>query len=180
MQAFTEQGYEATTMEQVRAVSGASIGSIYHHFRNKEELASALYLAGYEDFCAATVATLEGATSPEAGIRAVAVRPLRWSRRNVHRARFMHDRSSVHVLRAAQSQLEEVMGGMLEGIGSWAAPLIDQQVLRPYSAPTFFALWCGPSVDYVRRWLYEGPWWEPNLDEAQQAFADAAWAVSRA
>ncbi len=33
-------------MEDIRKLSGASIGSIYHHFANKELLARALYLEG--------------------------------------------------------------------------------------------------------------------------------------
>lgn len=180
MQAFTERGYEATTMEQVRAVSGASIGSIYHHFKNKEELASALYLQGYEAFCGATVASLQRARSPEAGIRAVAIRPLRWSRDHVDRARFMHDRSSAHMLKAVQTRLEEVLGAMLGGIEQWLAPLVADGVVHDYSPPTYFSLWCGPSIDYARRWLYEGPWWDAHLDEAEAAFGDVAWRLSDA
>ena len=180
MQAFTERGYDATTMEQVRAVSGASIGSIYHHFKNKEELASALYLEGYVAFCGATVASLQRASTPEEAVRQVAIRPLRWSREHVDRARFMHDRSSGHMLKSVQAQLEEVVGSMLAGIEGWATPLIEDGTIRRYSAATYFSLWCGPSADFARRWLYEGPWWEQNLDEAEAAFADAAWAVTAA
>mgnify|MGYP006202907829 CR=1 FL=1 len=43
---FNEQGIEATTIEMIRDRSGASIGSLYHHFGNKERIIGALYLAG--------------------------------------------------------------------------------------------------------------------------------------
>ncbi|WP_179221777.1 TetR/AcrR family transcriptional regulator [Inquilinus limosus] len=43
---FAEKGYEATTMTEVAARAGASIGSLYQFFPNKEALADAL-LAGY-------------------------------------------------------------------------------------------------------------------------------------
>jgi len=43
---FAERGYEATTMTEVAARAGASIGSLYQFFPGKEALADAL-LAGY-------------------------------------------------------------------------------------------------------------------------------------
>ena len=39
---FTEFGVEATTIEMIRDRSGASIGSLYHHFGNRERIIAAL------------------------------------------------------------------------------------------------------------------------------------------
>ncbi len=44
--AFTESGFAAATVDDVRRRSGASVGSIYHHFGGKQELAEALYAGG--------------------------------------------------------------------------------------------------------------------------------------
>src|SRR6185436_8786528 len=41
---FEELGYDNTSIEDIRARSGASIGSIYHHFGRKEVIAAALYV----------------------------------------------------------------------------------------------------------------------------------------
>lgn len=54
---FAAKGYEATTMTEVAARAGASIGSLYQFFPSKEALADAL-LAGYGE-------------QVEAGLRAV-------------------------------------------------------------------------------------------------------------
>lgn len=35
---FKEKGYEQTTIADIAALSGTSIGSFYHHFKNKEEI----------------------------------------------------------------------------------------------------------------------------------------------
>ncbi|UPK43204.1 TetR/AcrR family transcriptional regulator [Paenibacillus pabuli] len=35
---FELKGYSATTMDEIRLLSGSSKGSIYHHFKNKESL----------------------------------------------------------------------------------------------------------------------------------------------
>jgi AcrR family transcriptional regulator len=46
LEAFTSKGFAAATVGDVRRLSGASVGSIYHHFGDKEGLAAALYLEG--------------------------------------------------------------------------------------------------------------------------------------
>jgi AcrR family transcriptional regulator len=40
---FSEHGYFATSIHDIRREAGVSIGAIYHHFGNKEQLAKALY-----------------------------------------------------------------------------------------------------------------------------------------
>src|SRR5215470_14374357 len=47
---FLERGVAATTTEEIRDRSGASIGSIYHHFGDKEGLAGALYVEGIRSY----------------------------------------------------------------------------------------------------------------------------------
>ena len=49
---FTDFGVDATTIEMIRDRSGASIGSLYHHFGNKERIIGALYLAGTAEYAA--------------------------------------------------------------------------------------------------------------------------------
>src|SRR5258708_35559368 len=43
---FTAKGFSETSMADIQERSGASMGSIYHHFESKERLAAALYLEG--------------------------------------------------------------------------------------------------------------------------------------
>ena len=40
---FTERGYFNTSIQDIRRTSGLSIGSIYHHFAGKEEIARVLF-----------------------------------------------------------------------------------------------------------------------------------------
>lgn len=40
---FTERGYFSTSVHDISRVAGVSIGSIYHHFSDKEGIASALF-----------------------------------------------------------------------------------------------------------------------------------------
>ncbi|SPL72667.1 TetR/AcrR family transcriptional regulator [Acinetobacter stercoris] len=46
---FTQYGIEATTIEMIKKKSNISIGSIYHHFQNKEGILVALVFAAVDD-----------------------------------------------------------------------------------------------------------------------------------
>ncbi len=47
---FTELGFTPTGMVDIRRKSNASTGSIYHHFKSKEQLAAEVYLEGIRDY----------------------------------------------------------------------------------------------------------------------------------
>src|SRR5476649_1876786 len=47
---FVEQGYFNTNVPDLSRESKCSVGSIYHNFKNKEEVASALYEEGMRAF----------------------------------------------------------------------------------------------------------------------------------
>src|ERR1700749_3597176 len=67
---FTSPGYEGTSIEAVLAESGASRGSLYHHFAGKD----ALFLAVLENVgtmvAAQVTAAMAGAGAPVAELRA--------------------------------------------------------------------------------------------------------------
>src|SRR4051812_31549973 len=61
---FVSQGYEATTMREIAAAAGCSLGLAYRYFARKEEL----ILAVYRDMAAETgsqIAQLQAATIAE-------------------------------------------------------------------------------------------------------------------
>ena len=64
-------------MEDIRRLSGASTGSIYHHFENKEMLAQALYLEGRSDLNASLLAAITG-KPPREGIKDLIYAYLDW------------------------------------------------------------------------------------------------------
>src|SRR6202030_1400151 len=74
---FASKGFTETTMEDIRKISGASMGSIYHHFSNKEMLARALYLEGRSSLNAALSASLT-ANAIREGIEAIVHAYLGW------------------------------------------------------------------------------------------------------
>src|SRR5438105_8131749 len=74
---FASKGFTETTMEDIRKLAGASTGSIYHHFSNKDLLARTLYLEGRSSLNAALSASLTGNSLRE-GIEAMVHAYLSW------------------------------------------------------------------------------------------------------
>src|SRR3954471_16108890 len=71
--AFLEKGVLATTIEDVRERSGASVGSIYHHFGSKEGIAAALFVEGMRSYQDGAVEALRAK-----GVRGFVRRHVRW------------------------------------------------------------------------------------------------------
>ncbi len=46
---FNADGVEATTIDDLKRASGQSVGTIYHHFKNKEGVVAALFFALFDD-----------------------------------------------------------------------------------------------------------------------------------
>ena len=77
LKSFSTKGFTETTMEDIRRLSGASTGSIYHHFENKEMLAQALYVEGRGDLNAALLASITDRHLRE-GIKAMVYAYIDW------------------------------------------------------------------------------------------------------
>jgi AcrR family transcriptional regulator len=93
---FTEVGVDGTTIEMIRDRSEASIGSLYHHFGNKERIIAALYLAGTAEYAAMLEEGFTTADSAEACVKLLVTSYIDWVVANPDWARFvLHSRSRV-------------------------------------------------------------------------------------
>ena len=62
---FTEAGFLATTMDDIRRRAEASNGSVYHHFKSKEQLAAAVYLTAISEYQVGLVKALGACRGPK-------------------------------------------------------------------------------------------------------------------
>ena len=77
LQSFLSKGFTDTTMEDIRQISGASTGSIYHHFENKETIAIELYREGRQQLNAALFKSLSN-TDPRQALKEIVYNYLDW------------------------------------------------------------------------------------------------------
>jgi len=67
---FAEQGYSATSVEEIIQRAGVARGALYHHFPGKEALFRAVYDAVQADVASRVVAAAVTGPEPWAGMRA--------------------------------------------------------------------------------------------------------------
>ncbi len=170
---FLENGLESTTIDTIRQRSGASVGTLYHHFGNKEGLVAALFFAALDDHKAMMWPELECAKTPRAAIEGLVNSYTNWVTRQPELARFMFlARSSV----AAGPFGEELAERNREQYGflhKWLAEGVKLGEIRSLPKETYPALLLGQSENYCRAWLSGRVPTPPS--EHSQVFADAAW-----
>jgi len=174
---FLEQGVQAVTIEDIRRRSGASIGSIYHHFGSKDAIAAALYvsaLAGHKQLLRARLAR---ARSGEQAVKAVVRAYVDWVAANPALARFvLYNRAAV-VQGSAAGTLEAHNRSELVPLMEQMAAYVEQGQLRALPRECYASLLSGAAQDYARLWL-NGRVRKP-IGELREHFADAAWRALR-
>ena len=147
----TESGMDAVTIEAIRARSGVSVGSLYHHFGDKQGVFTALFVAGVEHFGEIAMAAMARGDSAEAGLRALVGDYLEWIVAHPDWARFLLT-ARPRLESLAGHQLRDANGRYFTALSHW---LNRWPETRPLARrPTLvLALVFGP-VDYLARpWL---------------------------
>lgn len=169
---FVAHGVEATTIEMIRAASGASTGSLYHHFGNKERIAAAVYLEGLRRFRVLQAAYFESATTLEAGIRALVHAQVDWIAAEPEWARYLFNHRGVLAQAGLEASQRESLQESVAKAGEWfTARLPAGQRLR-WPPEAYVALLVGPVHEYARHWLAGQR--ELPLTDLREFFADAA------
>lgn len=113
---FTDQGYAATSIDDIIGRAGVARGALYHHFAGKEALFKAVYDAVEGEVIARVVATAQNGPTPwdgvVAGLRAFLDACLEPSFRRI----VILDSVSVIQARAAEGGIEHVEMSMLVAV----------------------------------------------------------------
>ena len=153
LQLFTRQGIAGTTVEQIRAASGASTGSIYHLFGGKAAIAGAVYAECLRSYQEAFLSVLRGSGGAESGIREVVRFQAEWCQRNPLMARFLLTLRDAAVIAAAPPDLDDANSRFFEAVGSWWRTHAHYGSLRRLTVQQSYALWLGPVTEMMRHWL---------------------------
>ena len=176
LRCFSEHGVSATTIDMIREASATSVGSLYHHFGNKEAIAAAVFIEGMRDFALQVASRLDSANGAEEGIKALVAANVEWISANPDWARFcFHHRAQVRD-EDATKRLRGDQQLFQQRLRDWFAPY--RSALRDFPPEVFAALIVGPTHDYARHWL-AGRITTP-LAAQLDTFAEAAWRSVRA
>ncbi len=151
---FVEQGYFNTNVPDLSRDSKCSVGSIYHNFKNKEEVASALYEEGISSFRGALCDSLKGKTRPEDVVKSLVSSFLEFSEVNHQLSKYLwlcrHNEFMTglikHPTRVGFDKLGRILTRTIkQGIRSGE--------IQELNANVIWSILFGIPVGYVRDWL---------------------------
>jgi AcrR family transcriptional regulator len=150
---FINLGFSETTMRVIHQRSKASMGSIYHHFKGKEELAATIYLEGlaryHEDF----LDNLERQPTAREGVKAVVRYHMRWVEKNPDWARYLFHMRRSDYQAAGEANIKTQYRQFLKRVGVWMRPFVDDGTVSDLPLDLYAALVMGPCHDFAREWL---------------------------
>jgi AcrR family transcriptional regulator len=170
---WLERGYDATTIPDIVARARASTGSVYHHFKSKEQLFGALYLEGVRRTQEVALRALAEHRSTERAIRAVVATYLVWVSENPDLARFLLTMRRSELTAEAGDALARANRQFGEQVAAWWRPRAERGELPGLRADLWLALLIGPSDHFARQWLRGET--RTDLRTASRLLADAAW-----
>jgi AcrR family transcriptional regulator len=178
LECFNERGFSATTVEQIRARSGASVGSIYHHFGGKEGLAAELYVDGLRDYQQGFVEALERHPAAQEGVRAFVRHHLRWVERNPQLAQFLMNRRETELRVATEARVRGLNREFFPRVSAWMQRHVKDGSLREIPSDLWEPVLLGPCQEFSRLWLAGRT--AIALRRAERELAEATWrAVGR-
>ena len=174
---FIGNGVEATTVDDIVRASGSSIGSLYHHFGNKEGVAAGLFIDGIERLNAGLLKKLKRCRSAEAGVRTVVTQYCDWVTANRDIARYLLNSRDIAFPPHTKDQLREIHSAHIAEIFRWFGPFVRDGDMKALPVDTYVPIISGPIQDYTRHWLAGQVQESPARVKA--IFADAAWNAVR-
>ena len=170
---FTRQGIEATTISDICDRAGCSIGSLYHHFGNKEGIASQLFIRGIGQLNEDLLNQLETCSNAESGVRVVVTQYADWVTVHKPLARFLLQSRQIQFPNDVKSQVRDTHHAHIQKVFEWFAPFVADGAMKILPVESYIPIISGPIQEYTRRWL-AGQIKQPPA-ELKIVFADAAW-----
>ena len=173
LRCFAELSYERATIADIRRSSGASTGSLYHLFRSKEEIGSALYLEGIRAYQDGLLAELERHRTARGGLRALVRHHLRWVSGHRDWARYLLYMHRTELMPESRSRLRELNRAFNDRLQRWFEPHLARGTLRRLPAEVMTALIIGPCQELSRR-IVAGRL-RTGVTEASSRIGEALW-----
>ena len=154
LELFVEQGYFNTNVPDLSKVSTCSVGSIYHHFRNKEEVAAALYTEGITAFRDGLIERMKDASSVEPMIKTIVGYFLEFTEQNVLLSKYLWLSRHAEFMKGDIPHPTRVG---FDGLGRMLTKAIRTGMrdgtVRSLKATVMWSIIFGIPLSYARDWL---------------------------
>lgn len=173
LSAFNARGIEATTIDDLRAASGQSVGTIYHHFKSKEGVVAALLFAAVDDLGRTIAARIDGLEDSHAVVDALITAYVTWITETPDLARFYFTAREVVAGGPFGDELRARTAARYAPIDACFARDVKYGRVMPLPEELIPALVLGAAEWYSRSWL-AGRRLASPADRAA-VLAEAAW-----
>lgn len=173
LRCFMQHGIEAATIEQIREASGASSGSIYHHFGSKQAIAVALYLDGMEELSIVLRNAMQEQSNLRQGIRDVIAAYLHWVSKHRDWALYLLRVATADLTIDDANTIDEINRRSREDLSQWLRPYVDQGEIDQLPDELYASLIYGASTHFARHWLVGRL--TLDVDLVIETLANAAW-----
>ncbi|MFB9719091.1 TetR/AcrR family transcriptional regulator [Planobispora longispora] len=170
----SEGGLEAMTISRLAEVSGASNGSIYHHFGSRGGVVGALYRESFAELVGAMLPALDDRPAWTV-VPDLAGRFLDWVVAEPTRAEFVY-RASVAGL-IEENGKAEFKARVMAPLGEWFAARTARGELRPVPLWALDAVVMAPVHECARRYLADPEGFDLKAIRPEVEYA--VWAIVR-
>ena len=176
LELFVERGYFNTNIPDISSFSKCSVGSIYHCFVNKEEIARSLYYEGIKKFRSAIGDVIDVNEHPKKVFKAIVIAFLYFSEHNKSLAKYLWLARHNEFLSTKVTK-PTVVG--FDTLGRQLTKVIKRAIkngdIADLNAKILWTLIFGLSLSYILDWL-DG---SANIPPSEMApiIADASWAA---
>ncbi|WP_051327000.1 TetR/AcrR family transcriptional regulator [Desulfatibacillum aliphaticivorans] len=178
LEIFNEKGFTDATMQEIRQRSGASYGSVYHHFKSKELLAAAVYMEGLKDYQEGMIAFLESGPGAEEGVRGMVGRHLDWIASNPAWAKFLLNMRHADFMQDSEARIEMSNQDFIPVIGLFLDKYMAVGRLRPIPRDVGISIILGPCQEFTRLWVQGIAYTE--IEQAKELIGHGAWQAMKA
>ena len=178
----TAHGVDAISIDSLRAHCGASVGSIYHHFGNKEGVVAALFFDIFNAQSRSVQAQLDATIDAQGGVRALVTGYLDWVVAQPAQARFLFQARNPVATGPRAPDLAQAAQERNQALRAWFEPHRQSGSVRNLPCELLPSLVMGPVQSYCRAWLAAdtGAGALPSPETYREELAAAAWRAVRA
>ena len=170
---FLNKGYAGTTIEDIRNLSKASHGSIYHQFRSKDEIAYVLFIEGMQDYHQEVLKSLESVTDLKEVLHAIIHTHIRITVENPEVSLYLTQISMADDVGDIEEQYKSLNDDFANDIWLTLKPFIEKNLIRKLPGELYFSIIIGPAAHLCRSWLRKRV--QTNPMESVDDLTEAAW-----
>jgi len=170
---FTELGFTQTSMADIRRMSNSSTGSIYHHFKGKEQLAAEVYLEGIREYQEGFLAALEEQVNAREGIFAVVAYHLRWVEEHPDWTGYLFQNRYTEFMASTDEEFTRLNSEFMRRSSKWFGRHVKAGTLRRLAPDLYVSILMGPCMEYTRQYVFG--YARTLVDRAIEDLGSAAW-----